>query len=85
MISHGDCILAGCGFLIEEKLTARRAVLIIPAFTPEKNQLTARDVDLSPEIAHVRIHVERVIGQLNKFKILESVLSCSHFLYVYLI
>ena len=39
MISHGDCILAGRGFLIEEKLTARRAVLIIPAFTPEKKSI----------------------------------------------
>ena len=33
MASHGDCILADHGFLIEEELAARRAVLRIPAFT----------------------------------------------------
>ena len=36
MISHGDCILADHGFLIEEELAARRAVLRIPAFTRGK-------------------------------------------------
>ena len=33
MISHGDCILADHGFLIEEELAARRAVLRISTFT----------------------------------------------------
>ena len=37
MASHGDCILADHGFLIEEELAARRAVLRIPAFTWGKN------------------------------------------------
>ena len=36
MISHGDCILVDHGFLIEEELAARRAVLRIPAFTRGK-------------------------------------------------
>ena len=33
MISHGDCILADHGFLIEEELATPRAVLRISAFT----------------------------------------------------
>ena len=61
-------------FLIEEELATRGAVLRIPAFTREKKQLTARDVDISQQIAHFRIHVERVIGQLKKFKMLGSVI-----------
>ena len=33
-----------------------------------------REVDESREIAHCRIHVERVIGRLRKFRILQSVI-----------
>ena len=36
--------------------------------------MTTRDVDISRTIAHVRIHVERVIEQLKKFKMLGSVI-----------
>ena len=69
---NGDCILADRGFLKE--LATRGAVLRIPAFTQGKKQLTARDVDVSRQIAHVWIHGERVIGQLKNFKILASVI-----------
>ena len=41
-----------------------------PSFHTRKKQMTARDVDISRQIAHFRMHVERVIGQLKKFKIL---------------
>ena len=34
--------------------------------------MTAKDIDISRQIAHVRIHVERVIGRLKKFKILNT-------------
>ena len=77
MISHGDCILADRGFLVEEELATCGAVLRIPAFTRGKKQLTARDVDISRQIAHVRIHVERVIGRLKKFKILSCIIPIS--------
>ena len=74
MVSHGNCILTDRGFLTEEELAARGVVIRIPAFTRRKKQLTARDVDISRQIAHVWIHVERVIGQLKKSKILGSVI-----------
>ena len=66
MLSPGDCVLADRGFLVEELATVG-AVLRIPAFTRGKKQLTARDVDISRQIAHVRIHVERVI---RRFKLI---------------
>ena len=76
-VTFGDCVLADRGFLIEEELATRGAVLRIPAFTRGKKQLSAKDVDRSRQIAHVRIHVERVIGQLKKFRILNSVIPIS--------
>ena len=50
------------GFLIEEELATRGTVFRIPEFTRNRTQLSVRDVDVSRQIAHVPIHVERVIG-----------------------
>ena len=71
-LTHADCLLADRGFLVEEKLVTRRAVLRIPAFTRGKKQTTGKDIDISRQIALVRIHVDRVIGRLKKFKILNT-------------
>ena len=38
----------------------------IPAFTKGKAQLSGIEVEQTRRIANVRIHVERVIGNLNK-------------------
>ena len=58
--------------MVEEELATRGAVLRIPTFTRGKKQITAKDIDISRQIAHVRIHVERIIGCLKKFKILNT-------------
>ena len=43
------------------------AKVCISPFTKGKKQLTRHEVDWSREISHVRVHVERVIGQLKNF------------------
>ena len=72
-VTFGDCIVADRGFLIEDELNSRGAILKIPRFTKGKNQLSAKGVDESRQLAHVRIHVERVIGRLKDFRILQTV------------
>ena len=48
----------------------------IPSFTKGRQQLSAVDVESSRSIAHVRVHVERVIGLLrNKYTILQDTIS----------
>ena len=64
-VTFGDCVLADRRFLIEEELAARAAVLRMPVFTQGKAQMSAKDVDMSRQIAHVRIHVQRAIRILN--------------------
>ena len=56
---------------------SKGAVLAIPSFTWGKSQVPAKDVDESRKIAHVCIHVERVIGQLKTFRILNSTIPTS--------
>ena len=47
----------------------------VPSFTKGKPQLSKCEVDVTRELARVRIHVERVIGLLRqKFKILNTTL-----------
>ena len=41
----------------------------------EGKKITTKDMDISRQIAHVRIHVERVIDRLKKFKILNTTIS----------
>lgn len=75
LLSHlqeGDLVLADRGFLIHDELKTVGAVLKIPVFTKGKEQLHPLEVESTRKIANVRIHVERIIGQLRlKYKILD--------------
>ena len=55
----------GCNIGVE--LAFRGATLQIPEFTKGIKQLSsAKGIEHSHQLAHVQIHVERVIGQLKK-------------------
>lgn len=69
----GDIVLADRGFNIRESVGMMCAEVKIPTFTRGRAQLEAKDVEETRAIAHLRIHVERVIGVVrNKFKLLHS-------------
>ncbi|KAJ8910564.1 hypothetical protein NQ315_008949 [Exocentrus adspersus] len=76
--SPGDVVLADRGFLIKETLAILQAKVIVPAFTKSKSQLRPLEIEETRNIAHVRIHVERIIGiksdsfKSKKSKILTS-------------
>ena len=72
-IEYGDVVLADRGFNIQDDLALIGARLEIPSFTRGKTQLSRAKVEKSRRLARVRIHVERVIGQLRKkYKILQQ-------------
>jgi hypothetical protein len=74
----GDVVMADRGFLIKEFVEIFRATVKIPAFTKGKSQLHPVDLEKTRAIAHVRIHVERVIGLIRqKYTILHDVLQTS--------
>ena len=73
-VSVGDCILADRGFNIKEELSALGATLKIPSFTKGKKQQSGGEVDTSRQLSSVQIHVERVLGRIKKFRLLQTTL-----------
>ena len=71
----GNVVLADRGFDISESVGMMQAKLHIPAFTKEKSQLSALEVENTYTIANVRIHIGRVIGCVRqKYAILQGTL-----------
>ena len=69
----GDTVLADRGFGIQESVGLMCAEVKIPAFTRGKTQLSSIDVQRTRKLAHLRIHIERVIGVVRqKYTILQG-------------
>ena len=60
--------MADRGFTITELLKPLGVALNIPAFLKGQDQLSHEDVTESQTIAAVRIHVERAIQRIKKFR-----------------
>lgn len=71
LLEPGDSVMADRGFLIEEELAEVGAELNIPPFLKGRSQLTCEEVKKTRQIAKIRIHVERVIGQVKTFRLLK--------------
>jgi len=72
-LAHGDVVLADRSFYITKELGFRGATLAIPSFTKGKSQLSQREVETSRKLSNVRIQVERAIGRMKRFKILQNI------------
>ena len=66
---EGDSLMADRGFTISEDLKPLKVQLNIPAFLGRRDQLSEEEVLNSKTIASVRIHVERAIERVKKFKL----------------
>jgi len=62
----GDTVLADRGFDIKDCVGLYCATVTLPAFTRGKKQLSGIEVEQTRRIANIRIHVERVIGNLRQ-------------------
>ena len=63
-IQYGDVIMADRGFNLAETLRTFGTKSETPSFTKGQSQLRPEEVEKTRTIANVRIHVERVIGNL---------------------
>ncbi|XP_043951774.1 uncharacterized protein LOC122819259 [Gambusia affinis] len=67
----GDVVLADRGFDIKDSVGMMCAEVQTPTFTKRRRQLDAKDVEDTRALAHLRVHVERVMGCMrNKYKML---------------
>lgn len=77
-IRAGDVVLADRGFLVKDTLKDLKAKLVVPAYTKGKSQLHPLEIEETRHLAHVRIHVERIIGFVkNRFKIFKGTIPIS--------
>ena len=73
LLEAGDNVMADRGFEIEELLVERKVTLNIPPFLGrQRDQFSVGEVDETRKIASLRIHVERAIGRMKKFHILDG-------------
>ncbi|XP_066936169.1 uncharacterized protein [Clytia hemisphaerica] len=70
--SGKDSVMADRGFTVADDLSPLGVSLNIPCFLEGRDQLTAAEVKESQTIASVRIHVERAIQRIKKFRILRN-------------
>ena len=70
----GDLVLADQGFTINDVLVQKQVSLDIPPASSGVTQMTKQNVMKTKRIASKRIHVERAIGRLKRFKILKQIL-----------
>ena len=78
MYCVGDIVLADQGFTCQDHIGMYMAEIKMPPFTQCKKQLEKYAVDRSRELSLVRIHVDRVIGNLKqKYTVLLPVHFCN--------
>lgn len=75
-IEEGDLIMADKGFNIGDILAKRKAYLNTPPYLKSK-QFSAEEVRAAKKTAKVRIHVERAIGRVKQYHLLDSVIPMS--------
>ena len=72
LLEIGDSVMADRGFTIADVLDARGVTLNIPP-TKVNDQLSASELITTRRITALRIHVERAIGKIKNFKILDGI------------
>ena len=76
-LEPGDEIMADKGFTIQDLLIPCGVWLNIPPFLQGNTQMAANDVFATKNIARLRVHVERAIGRVKEYRILQSTLPAS--------
>lgn len=77
MLEKGDAIMADKGFEISKYTTERQIDLIIPPKKNKKKKMSAEQIIKTRRVASMRIHVERYMARVKKFRILSTVLPCT--------
>lgn len=69
---RNDTCMADRGFNIQDMLLSKEVKLVIPPFTKGRAQFVKGKIEETSTIARARIHIERVIGRIKDFRILNT-------------
>ena len=72
LLEPGDSVMADRGFSIADLLDAKGVRLNMPPMKT-KDQFTQHELTTTRRIASLRIHVERAIGRIKSYKILQDI------------
>lgn len=77
LIEEGDEVMADRGFTVRDLLAFKKAKLVIPPFTKKcrwgkGKKLNSSDVRKTRQIAKLRIHVERAIGRIKTWRLINQ-------------
>ena len=77
-VEAGDGVMADRGFDIQAEMNPLGAQVFFPAFKgSNRSQISPEEVMQSKRVSEVRIHVERAIGRVRTFHILDSDMKLS--------
>ena len=74
LLHPGDNVMADWGFATQDKLASLGVTLNIPPFPDLKTQFSAREVTETRRYAEVRIPVERAIGRIKNYLIIQGII-----------
>ena len=74
MLEPGDEIMADKGFLIQDILVPLGVRLNVLPLSHSKQQIPVEDVNITKKIAQLRVFVERAIGRVKEYRILQGVI-----------
>lgn len=69
----GTSCMVDRGFVVQDLLLSKQVKVYMPPFTKGQPQFTKNKVRQGQQIARARIHVERAIERVKRFKIFKSV------------
>ncbi len=72
-LQHGDCIVADCGFNIQEMLASKGVKVNVPPFMNPTGQFEENELLDTRWIATLRIHIERAMERIKNYHILDFV------------
>ena len=70
----GFSVMFDKGFVVQDIFWSRTVTVLIPPFVRSKRQFTPSEVYQCKHIATARIHIERVMGRLEEFRLLDHTL-----------
>uniref|UniRef100_A0A2C9K5B8 DDE Tnp4 domain-containing protein n=1 Tax=Biomphalaria glabrata TaxID=6526 RepID=A0A2C9K5B8_BIOGL len=78
LLEEGDTVLADRGFtVLEPEFQKRKLSLFTPFFLKNKIQFPIDERSENKKVSSHRCHVERAIGRIKNYKILDKTIPCS--------